>query len=79
MQDGRGRLVFLVVEGKVEMMTEQVETGQGSSSSSIRPTSKPDPAGSLLSTKSLLGFLKTKPGHFKANVKGRPRGPEQVQ
>lgn len=34
MQDGRGRLVFLVVEGKVEMMTEQVETGQASSSSS---------------------------------------------
>ena len=32
-QDGRGRLVFLVVDDKVEMMTEQVETGQGSSSS----------------------------------------------
>ena len=27
-------MVFLVVEGKVEMMTEQVETGQASSSSS---------------------------------------------
>ena len=27
-------MVFLVVEGKVEMMTEQVETGQGSTSSS---------------------------------------------
>ena len=26
-------MVFLVVEGKVEMMTEQVETGQASSSS----------------------------------------------
>ena len=30
-------MVFLVVEGKVEMMTEQVETGQASSSSSSRP------------------------------------------
>ena len=37
MQGGRGRFVFLVVEGKVEMMTEQVETGQASSSSSSRP------------------------------------------
>ena len=27
-------MVFLVVDGKVEMMTEQVETGQSSSSSS---------------------------------------------
>ena len=35
MQDGRERLVFLVVEGKVEMMTEQVETGQSSSSRPI--------------------------------------------
>ena len=30
-----GWLVFLVVEGKVEMMTEQVETGQASSSRPI--------------------------------------------
>ena len=28
MKGGRWWLVFLVVEGKVEMMTEQVETGQ---------------------------------------------------
>ena len=69
------------VRGGKRQMTEQVASRQSSSRAQahLRQTIKPDPAGSLLSTKSLLGFLKTKPGHFKANVKGRPRGPEQVQ